>query len=189
MGRIDIRIAGFGGQGVILAGLLLGKAAVIYDKKKAVQTQSYGAEARGGAARSEVVIADEPIDYPKVISADILVAMSQEAVNRYFENLKGGATVIVDADLVSKVPICQEVKVYKVPATSVATKEFGNQIVANMIMLGALVGLTNAVSETAIRTAVMEGVPEGTREVNLQALEKGLSFARLLKKARNYAPL
>jgi 2-oxoglutarate ferredoxin oxidoreductase subunit gamma len=184
MGRIDIRIAGFGGQGVILAGLLLGRAAVIYDKKKAVQTQSYGAEARGGAARSEVVIADEPIDYPRVISADILIAMSQEAVNRYFENLKPGATVIVDADLVSKVPVRQDIKIYKVPATNIATKEFGNQIVANMIMLGALVGLTNVVSQTAIRAAVMEGAPKGTEKLNIAALEKGLSFAQQLKEMR-----
>jgi len=184
MGRIEVRIAGFGGQGVVLAGQLLGKAAVTYDKKKAVQTQSYGAEARGGTARSEVVIADEPIDYPKVISADILIAMSQEAVNRYFENLKQGATVIVDADLVSKVPACQGIKIYRVPATSIATKEFGNQIVANMIMLGALVGLTQVVSQTAIRTAVEEGAPKGTKEVNIQALEKGLSFVHQLKEMR-----
>jgi len=177
-----VRIAGFGGQGVVLAGVLLGHAAATHDHKRAVQTQSYGSEARGGAARSEVIIADEPIDYPKVISADIMVAMSQEALNKYLKDVKPGGTVLTDSDLTQDVHEGSNMRLYKVPATRIASQEFGSRVVANVVMLGAMAGLTNVVSEKALRSAILENVPKGTEEINLKALERGFQTAKGLKR-------
>ncbi len=137
MTRTEIRIAGFGGQGIILAGIVLGQAA-IHEGKKAVQTQSYGAETRGGAARSEVVISNERIDYPKVISADIAITMSQESFEKYGSDTKPGGSLFVDADLVTHVSAAIRATIYRVPATKLAAEELKKTLVANMVMLGAV---------------------------------------------------
>jgi len=178
----EIRIAGFGGQGVVLSGVILGRAAVLYDRKKAVQTQSYGAEARGGAARSEVIISDESIDYPKVINPDILVAMSQRALDRYVKDLKSKGILIVDSDLVENLPEDKDFSLYRISASQIASTEFGRTIVANMIMLGFLVSLTGVVSLEALKKSVKESVPKGTEDINLRALEKGEEIAKQMKK-------
>ena len=175
--RIEVRIAGFGGQGVVLSGVLLGTAAALYDKKNVTQTQSYGAEARGGAARSEVIISDAPIIYPKVLEPDILVAMSQTALDKYIDDLKANGTLIIDAELVKDLPERSDISIYKGEFSKTAEEELGRRIVANMIMLGFLTTLTKITSTEALTETVQTGVPKGTEELNLNALEIGRKMA------------
>lgn len=137
--RIEVRIAGLGGQGVILAGTILGYAAVL-SGKRATQMQSYGAEARGTAAWSDVVISNEAITYPSITSCDYLVALSQQALNSYLSLLKKGGVLVVDEDLVKDIPE-GDFKVYKVPATRIAEEKLGGRVVANMVILGFLARL------------------------------------------------
>ena len=137
--RMEIRLAGEGGQGMILAGIILAEAAAIYDNKNATQTQSYGPEARGGASKAEVVIAQGEIDHPEVIIADVLVAMSQEACDKYAGNLKKDGLLIVDQERVGRVPSSRAIKV---PITRLAQESSGKSITANVVALGVLVGLT-----------------------------------------------
>ncbi|HDD69851.1 MAG TPA: 2-oxoacid:ferredoxin oxidoreductase subunit gamma [Candidatus Bathyarchaeota archaeon] len=172
--RIEVRIAGYGGQGVVLAGQILGKAAV-YDGKNALQTQSYGAEARGSAARSEVIISDGKINFPAVRKCDILVAMNHESLNKHLEALKENGILIVDSTYVKEIPETKA-KVYKVPATETAQKTFGASLYANMVMLGALAKITNLVSVEALEKAIKESVPPKNVETNITALKKGLQF-------------
>jgi len=176
MSRIEVRLAGFGGQGIILAGIILGRAIAVYGGKNATQVQSYGPEARGGTCRSEVVASDEQIDYPSVIEADALVAMSQEAADNFARNIKKGGLLIVDPTLV-KLQELPNIRVYKIPATEIAMREFRRGVVANMIMLGALTALTNITTEDAVRRSLKESVPKGTEEINLKAFEIGLKSA------------
>jgi 2-oxoglutarate ferredoxin oxidoreductase subunit gamma len=170
--RIEVRLAGEGGQGMILAGILLAEAAAIYDEKNAIQTQSYGPEARGGASKAEVIISDKEIDFPEVISADILVAMSQEACDKYASNLHRDGLIIVDEDKVGRVPVPN---VVRIPITRLALETTGKSITANVIALGALVGLTKIVSRTAIEKAVAARAPRGTEELNKAALDAGFN--------------
>ena len=172
MPRIEVRLTGFGGQGIVLAGIILARAAV-HDNKEVVQTQSYGPEARGGACSSEVVISDETILYHLIEEADILVAMSQEALDKHINSLKKGGTLIIDSDTISRVPQNSEVKVNKVAATAIASEKLGKGIVANLVMLGALTNLTGIVSKEAMEKAVNESIPRGTEEINLKALKEG----------------
>lgn len=174
MRRTEVMIAGFGGQGVISAGFILGKA-VLYDNKYATQIQSYGPEARGGACRSEVVISDEPIDYPGVINADILLTMSQESFNKYISTLKSEGIVIFDVDLVRKT--LKGEKIHGIPATRIAFKRLKRRIVANMIMLGSLASITNVVTKNSLEKAVKESVPRGTEEINLEAIKIGYGIS------------
>lgn len=166
-----ISLSGTGGQGLILAGIILAEAAVL-DGKQAIQTQSYGPEARGGASKSEVIISDEAIDYPHVLTADILLAMSQEACNKYVGILKPGGKLIVDSTLVERVP---EVKadVLSLAITKVARAELGNAMFGNIIALGALAGSTGIVSRESMTKAVLVRVPKGTEAINQRALEFG----------------
>jgi 2-oxoglutarate ferredoxin oxidoreductase subunit gamma len=180
--RKDIRIAGFGGQGIILAGIVIGKAAALHDDIFAVQTQSYGPEARGGASKTEVVISDEEIDYPKIENPDILVAMSHEALMAYLDDLKDGGTLIIDPDMISEEDILpfvkkHKIKLYKAPATRTADEKIGLKIVANIVMIGAITRITKVVSEDAARKAVAESVPPGTEKKNLAAFEAGAALA------------
>ena len=170
--RVEIRISGLGGQGVVLAGEILGRAAV-YDGKHAVQTQSYGAEARGSVARSEVIISDEKIGFPKVRRCDILVAMSQSALNKHLKDLKEEGTLLVDEDMVKKMPKIKT-KIFKIPATKIAETELKSRIYANVIMLGALTRITNIISEESAVKAILASVPEETKEANLNGFKIGL---------------
>ncbi len=174
--RYEVRIAGFGGQGVVTAGYVLGQSACLFDGKSATMTQSYGPEARGGACRSEVVISDDVIDFPRVVKPDLLVAMSQEAYLLYYDDVKDGGSIILDEDLVSPVEGENEVKYYKTPATRTA-EALGNRIVANVVMLGAIVSLTKVVSVEAMKNAVEARWPRFS-ELNLKALEKGIEMGR-----------
>ncbi len=172
--RIEIRIAGYGGQGVVLAGQILGKAA-IYDGKNALQTQSYGAEARGSSAKSEVIISDDKINFPAVRKCDILVAMNQESLNKHLGALKENGILIVDSTYVKEIPQTKA-EVYRVPATENAQKTFGASLYANMVMLGALAKITSLVSVEALEKAIKESVPPKTVKTNIDALKKGLQF-------------
>jgi len=173
--RTEIRLAGEGGQGMILAGIILAEAAAIYDGKMAVQTQSYGPEARGGASRSEVVIADGEIDHPEVLSADVVVTLSQEAYDKYAASLKPGGLLIVDDEKVSRVTRLEAVKI---PISRLALETTGKTITANIVALGVLVGLTGVISRQAIEKAVTARVPRGTEEMNRKALEVGFKAAK-----------
>ena len=165
---------------MILAGIILAEAAAIYDGKNAVQTQNYGPEARGGASKSEVIIAKSEIDFPEVIDADVLVALSQEACDKFASNLKKNGMLIVDKDKVSRVPTTSA---YKVPIIQLAMEVTGKQITANVVALGLLVGLTGVVSKKSIEKAVVGRAPKGTEEMNRLALKAGFQEAeRLLKK-------
>ncbi|MDY6834921.1 MAG: 2-oxoacid:acceptor oxidoreductase family protein [Chloroflexota bacterium] len=172
--RFEIRIAGFGGQGVILSGQIMGKAASIYDKGFATMTQSYGPEARGGSCAAEVVISQNPIDYPYVTSPQVVVILAQEAYTNYGRNPSTDTLVIIDPDLVNPDPF-QTPPPLSVPATRMA-QEMGRTVVANIIVLGFLSAVSNLVSVEALRKAVLASVPEGTGEFNLKAFDLGRTY-------------
>jgi 2-oxoglutarate ferredoxin oxidoreductase subunit gamma len=161
----EIRICGFGGQGIVLAGVILGEAASRAGFE-AVQTQSYGPESRGGAARSEVVISDEPVDYPRVSRADVLIALSQTAYETYSDELADGAHVVVDGDLVEANGVAT------VPFTTTA-EGVGRKIVANMVMLGYLAELLDLIPKDVLEGTVMDNIPKGTEELNRRAVAAG----------------
>jgi len=182
--RTEVRFAGFGGQGIIRSGLILSMAACIYSDKNAVQTQSYGPESRGGSCKSEVVIADEEIDFPKVDDPDIVMIMSQEAYHRYAITAKKDGVVLVDPGMVTDRDDPPEVKMFEVPATKIAN-EIGKTIVANVVMLGALTAITKIVMPEAMKKAIMRNVPKGTEKLNMTAFEKGYNYGKQLRNRRN----
>jgi 2-oxoglutarate ferredoxin oxidoreductase subunit gamma len=178
--RVEVRFSGSGGQGIILAGVILAEAAAIYDDKNAVQSQSYGPEARGGASKSEVIISDGDIDYPKATNIDILLALTQVACDKYSGDIKEKGVLIVDSDEVVQIPE-GDFTAYSVPIFQTAKDKVGKLIVGNIIALGVVVGLTEVVSREAIEEAVLSRVPRGTEELNLKALNVGFDEARRLK--------
>lgn len=171
--RHEIRFSGFGGQGIILSAVILGRAAAIYDEKYAVQTQVYGPEARGGASMSAVVIDDEPVLYPEVTRPDIYVIMSQEGFLKYGARAPEDAVMLLDDGLVQDRPEC---RFYPIPATYEAKFTLNRVIVANIVMLGALVATTRIVSREAIEKAVLDSVPKGTEDLNMRALKLGFDL-------------
>jgi len=177
--RIEVRLAGFGGQGIIRAGLMLAMAACIHSDKNAVQTQSYGPESRGGSCKSEVVISDEEIDYPKVVEPDVLVVMSQEAFNMYADTLKPNGTLLLDSDMVPRREFKGNAHVFTVPSTKIA-EELGKAIVANVVMLGALVAITDITTPEAFKNSLLSNIPKGTEKLNLTAFEKGYEYGKKL---------
>ncbi len=181
--RIGICLSGSGGQGLILAGIILAEAAVIFDGKEAVQTQSCGPEARGGVSKSEVVISNETIDYPKVIKSDILLALTQTAYDKYVKNLNKDGILVADSTLVTEVSIISN-KIYLFPIAETAQKEFGTKLVTNIISLGIIVGLTEVVSQEAIEKAVGSKFSVKAKEVNKKALLLGFNIAKDLKAKR-----
>jgi 2-oxoglutarate ferredoxin oxidoreductase subunit gamma len=172
--KTEIRIGGSGGQGVVLAAQILGKAAVL-DGKNVLQTQAYGAEARGSLAKSEVIISDSKINFPAVRKCDILVAMSQEALNVLLKDLKESGTLIVDSTNVSVVPETKA-KVRSIPITETARKAFGEAMYSNMVMLGALTKITGIVSKKSMEETIRENVSKKTVETNVAAFRKGLEL-------------
>ncbi|MEA2035027.1 MAG: 2-oxoacid:ferredoxin oxidoreductase subunit gamma [Euryarchaeota archaeon] len=174
--RHEVMFSGFGGQGVILSAVILGKAAAIFDNKYAVQTQTYGPEARGGASMSAIVIDDEPILYPEVTVPDIYVIMSQQGYDKYGADAEKNAIMLIDSDLVHSKPECRYVEI---PATKTAKEELGRVIVANIVMLGALVTATGIISKEAMENAVLNSVPKGTEELNTNALRSGFKLGAI----------
>ena len=183
--RFEIRLAGEGGQGMILAGVILAEAAAVHDGLNAVQTQSYGPEARGGASRSEVIIANVDVDYPKVMAADLLLCMSQEACDKFYTQVKEEGLIVVDSTQVSRIPTHRALVV---PISRIAEEATGRRITASIVALGLVCGLTGAVSRQALEKAVRERVPSGTEEINLKALAAGIATAEhLQEEARSSA--
>jgi 2-oxoglutarate ferredoxin oxidoreductase subunit gamma len=175
----EIRIAGFGGQGVILSAIVLGKAASIYQGAYATMTQNFGPEARGGACSAQLVVSDSPVLYPYVTRPDIMVVMSQEAYVRFAAELKDGGTMIVEQDLVRVAGLKQGVKVYSVPATRIA-ETLGKRMVLNSVMVGFFTAITHLLDPDAVRKAVADSVPSAFRELNLKAFEKGFEHGTTL---------
>jgi len=174
MNRKEIRIAGFGGQGIVLSGYIMGKAASIYDKKFASLTQSYGPESRGGSCRTEVVIDDVPIEYPYLVTPQVQIILSQDAYNQYGKNAPPDSLVIVDSDLVTVDPD-HDAKFLSIPARRMAEK-LGRQVVANIIMLGFLAATSNIVSYEALKDSILNSIPKGTEDFNTKAFELGYNY-------------
>lgn len=170
----QVRFGGVGGQGIVLAGRLLGKAAALFDGKEAVCTQSYGPEARGGASRADVIISDAPVDYPFVTAADVLAILFQEAFLKFRAEVRPGATILVDTGLVSTQD--DDVGVCGLPATQIA-EELGNRLTANVVMLGYLVGKTRVVSRASVEEAIRTTVGPQIVGINLAALDAGIRRA------------
>jgi 2-oxoglutarate ferredoxin oxidoreductase subunit gamma len=175
--RYEVRLSGEGGQGLVLAGKVLAEAAAIYDDMNATQSQSYGPEARGGASRSEVIISDEDIDYPKAVNIDLLLALTQESVNKYHADLKDDGILLVDSDACAEVP-AGDFKVFRVPIIEIARKKVGKVLVANIVALGVLTELAEVVSREAVEAAILARVPKGTEELNLSAFKAGVEAAQ-----------
>ncbi|UCH31964.1 MAG: 2-oxoacid:ferredoxin oxidoreductase subunit gamma [Candidatus Bathyarchaeota archaeon] len=182
--RVEVRFAGFGGQGIIRSGLILSMAACIFSDKNAVQTQSYGPESRGGSCKSEVVISDGEIDFPRVYEPDILVIMSQEAYSRHVKNPKKGAIILVDPNMVAERNDPNNAKIYEIPATEIAGK-MGKKIIANVVMLGALTEISHIVDPEAMKNAILQNVPKGTEDLNMAAFEKGAEYGRNVSMQRS----
>ena len=181
MERYEIRLSGSGGQGLIIAGIILAEAAGLYDGKFVCQTQSYGPEARGGASKAEVVISDEAIDYPKAIKPDLLLAMNQKSCDVYFFDLKPTGLLIVDSTHVKQLPTTRAVEI---PFTQIAREKLGNEMVANTVALGTLATITGVVSLKSLEAAVLARVPAGTEELNRKALEAGIEAAKSYQQAK-----
>ena len=171
----EIRIAGFGGQGVILSAIVLGKAASIYENGFATMTQNFGPEARGGACSAQLVVSDSPVLYPYTTHPDIMVIMSQEAYNRFAHELKPGGILIIEEDLVRVSNTNQDKQVYAIPATRFA-EELGKRMVLNSVMVGFFAAVTKLIDADAVRKAVADSVPPSFRELNLKAFDKGFEY-------------
>ena len=186
MAGTGIRIAGFGGQGVILAGMVIGKAAVIHDGKFATLTQSFGPEARGSACSAQLIVSDEPILYPYFAQPDILVVMSQEAYARFGSELKPAGMLLYEQDLIHLDNTTQGMRHYGIPATRFA-EELGRKLVLNMVMVGFVTALAELATPPAVRKAIADSVPKGTENLNLAAFERGLEFGQGLLSAPHAA--
>ena len=177
--RYEIRFSGAGGQGLITAGIILAEAAAIIEGKSALQSQSYGPEARGGASKSEVIISDGPIDYPKATIVDACLAMNQEAADKYANGIKKGGLLLLDDDFVKKEPAGDFI-VYRLPIMRMAKEDIGRAIVANVIALGAVIGMTGVVSREAGEEAVVRRVPPAFKELNQKAFSLGYEKGKAL---------
>ena len=174
----EIRLSGFGGQGLILAGIILAEAVGIHEDKYVVQTQSYGPEARGGKSKAEVVISDNPIDYPKATYLDMLLAMSQDSCDSYSIDLKKTGILLVDSSFVKDIPTS---KAIQIPFTKIAEKKTGKKITANIVALGAICYFLNIVSMDSMKKALSNRIPPGTKKMNYTALLEGFKAAKKIK--------
>jgi len=174
--RREVMFGGFGGQGIVTAGYITGQAAVLYDNKEATLTQVYGPEARGSACYSGVVVSQEEISFPYLLSPEIMVIMSQEAYETFLPRLRQGGILVVDSTIVKPDKRAEKYRLYKVPATELAEK-LGRRIIANVIMLGFVGVIWDAVSSEALRDAVKSEVPKKYLELNLKAFQTGVELA------------
>jgi 2-oxoglutarate ferredoxin oxidoreductase subunit gamma len=185
--RTEIRFSGFGGQGIILSGILAGKAAALFDNKHATMTQSFGPEARGSACSAQLVVSDEKLLYPYITRPHILVSMSQDACDKFLPELVEGGTLLIDEDLVGLKPMVGKRKIFSVPATRFA-EELGKRMVANLVMLGFFSAVTDVISREALRKALPGTVPERFLELNMKAFEKGYEYGMKIKKPKVTKP-
>lgn len=177
--RTEIVLSGYGGQGLLMAGGLLGEAIALYEGLNTTNNQTYGVQARGGESRSEVIVSDEEINYAEIEHPDVLLAMSQSALDRFAPAIKDGALVIIDSGLVkdtSSVTNSDNIKSY--PITSIAIRETGKSILANVVALGIISELTGVVSEEGLKKAVLKKVPKGTEELNVKAMKGGIKAVK-----------
>jgi len=179
--RTEIRLAGSGGQGLITAGIILAEAAIL-DNKNVVQSQSYGPEARGGASRAEIIIAEGPIFFPKATWVDIFLAMSQKACDQYSFDIKAEGAFIVDTTYVNQIPTSSAIAI---PISSATRKKFGKELFSNIVALGVICEICGVVSARALRAAVSSRVPDGTEKINLEAFAFGQKLAKEAIKNRN----
>ena len=175
MSVTEIRIAGFGGQGVILSAIVIGKAGCIYQNGYSTMTQSFGPEARGGACSAQVILSDQPVLYPYVTRPDILVVMSQEAYTLFSPQLNPNGILVIEEDLVRIGELPAGVRVYSIPATRIA-EELGKKMVLNIVMVGFFGAVSQAVDPDALRNAVAASVPEAYRDLNLKAFDRGFEY-------------
>jgi len=174
--QLELRLSGSGGQGLITAGIILAEAA-IKDNKNAIQTQSYGPEARGGASKAEVIISSDVVDFPKVTMPNMTIALTQIACDKYVADVSESGTIIVDDSIVLKEGI-QAKNIYRVPILKTAISEVGKEIVANIVLLGLIVGLTDIVTRESLESTILSRIPKGTEELNMLALSKGYELAK-----------
>ena len=174
---LQLRLSGTGGQGLILAGIILAEAALL-DGKLTIQSQSYGPEARGGSSKSEVLIDSKPIYYPKITIPDVVLSMSQESCNKYTVDLPESGILITDNIFVSKLPEKKFSKIYQLPITNTAKKELGKTLFSNIIALGSLVAITNCVAIDSLKKAVLQRVPRGTELLNEKAILLGVEMLK-----------
>ena len=181
MAVTEIRITGFGGQGVILCGYVIGKAASIFNDQHSTLTQSFGPEARGSACSAQVIISDDRVLYPYVTAPDILIAMSKDGYLTHKDKIADDCIIVYDSDLVKLEKHGPKVKTYGIPATRVA-EELGRKIVLNIVMLGFFGAVSGILPKDALRKGVETSVPSGTEELNLKAFDKGYEYGVSLKK-------
>jgi 2-oxoglutarate ferredoxin oxidoreductase subunit gamma len=181
MSATEIKFSGFGGQGVILAGIIFGRAASIYDNKFATLTQSFGPEARGSACSAQLIISEDQVLYPYVTRPQILMAMSQEAYNKFLPEVTDDATIIIEEELVKPEGLRPDMKLYGIPATRIA-EELGRKMILNIVMVGFFTAITNLVGYESAREAVKASVPQGTEVMNLKAFESGYKYGQNLVK-------
>lgn len=179
MKKVEIRLAGTGGQGVILASIILAEAAGVYEGRYAVQTQSYGPEARGGASRADVIISDNPILYPKCRKLDLLVGLSQQAIDRYLPDLRVRGLAIIDEFYVRE---CSHPHTLCLPLSRTAREKLGRELFTNILTLGAIAKITGLVSINSLHQAVANRVPMQYLELNIQALKQGWDLAAGIQK-------
>lgn len=179
----EILITGFGGQGIILTGNILGKAATLFDKKHATLTQSYGPEARGGSCSAQVILSAEEILFPYVEQPEMVVCMSQDGFNKNFRMLRPGGMLIWDTDLVETHDLCEGWVTYDIPATRFA-EEMGNKMMANIVMLGFISAVSDLVTVDELKSAVLGSVPPKTREKNEAAFNRGREYGEAILKSR-----
>jgi 2-oxoglutarate ferredoxin oxidoreductase subunit gamma len=177
MAKTEIKIGGFGGQGVILSGYIIGRAASIYDNKFATMIQAFGPEARGSACSAQIIVSDEPIAYPYITAPNLMVLMSQEAYTKFSPEIAPGGILITEEELVVPYNLRKDVKHYSIPATRFA-EELGKRIVVNIVMMGFATAITRIIHEKAMIDAVKVSVPKGTEDFNFIAFIKGLEYGR-----------
>lgn len=176
--KTEIRLSGSGGQGLILAGIVLAEGAIL-SNLNAIQSQSYGPEARGGASKSEVILSERDINFPKIINSDILVSLTQKSFNEYCESIKKGSIVIVDSSIETNG--IDDVTVYKVPILYTAKEIVKKSMCANIVTLGVLSNLVPEVNSEHIKYAISNRVPKGSEELNIKAFEEGKKLLDLSK--------
>ena len=179
----QVFITGFGGQGIVMAGDILGKAATLYDRRHATMMQTYGPEARGGSCSSQVIISDREILFPCIGEPEVLICMSQEGYTKYVRTLRRRGTLIWDTDLVKSRKSAAGLTTFNIPATRFA-EELGNTMMANIVMLGFLAAVQNVVSAGALRGAVADSVPPATKENNIRAFDRGREYGEAILKGR-----
>ena len=179
MAVTEIKFGGLGGQGVILAGIITGKAAALFDNKEATLTQAFGPEARGSACSAQVVVSDETILYPYVTRPRILVSMSQDAYSKFSPQIAQGGLLLIEEDMVKADPIPNGGIVHSVPATRIA-EELGRRMVLNIVMVGFFASITKLIGVDAMRKAVEDSVPPGTTDLNLRAFDRGFEWGEKL---------